>query len=56
MAISSRQWQDAVGGEHITLKNPSDGSDLALIARGAKADIDLAVVAAVARFPVTGAS
>ena len=24
------EWQDAVGGEHITLRNPSDGSDLAL--------------------------
>lgn len=40
------EWQDAVGGEHITLRNPSDGSDLALIARGTKADIDLAVAAA----------
>jgi aldehyde dehydrogenase (NAD+) len=40
------QWQDALGGEHITLRNPSDGSDLALIARGTKADVDLAVAAA----------
>jgi len=40
------EWQDAVGGEHITLRNPSDGSNLALIARGTKADIDLAVAAA----------
>ena len=26
------QWQDALGGEHITLRNPSDGSDLAVAA------------------------
>ena len=39
-------WQDAVQGEVLTLKNPSDGSDLALIARGTQADIDLAVASA----------
>lgn len=39
-------WQDAVQGETLTLKNPSDGSELALIARGTAADIDLAVKAA----------
>ncbi len=39
-------WQDAVSGEVLTLKNPSDGSDLALIARGTQADIDLAVASA----------
>lgn len=26
------QWQDALGGEHIMLRNPSDGSDLAAAA------------------------
>ncbi|MBK3746087.1 aldehyde dehydrogenase family protein [Paraburkholderia aspalathi] len=40
------KWQDAVCGDVLTLKNPSDGSDLALIARGQKDDIDLAVQAA----------
>ncbi|HWT63399.1 MAG TPA: aldehyde dehydrogenase family protein [Ochrobactrum sp.] len=40
------EWRDALGGAHITLRNPSDGSDLALIARGTKADVDLAVAAA----------
>lgn len=39
-------WQDAVKGELLTLKNPSDGSDLALIARGTADDIDLAVASA----------
>ncbi|WP_439273720.1 aldehyde dehydrogenase family protein [Pseudochrobactrum sp. HB0163] len=39
-------WQDAEQGETLTLKNPSDGSELALIARGTAADIDLAVKAA----------
>ncbi|MGQ5717414.1 aldehyde dehydrogenase family protein [Pseudochrobactrum asaccharolyticum] len=39
-------WQDAVQNEVLTLKNPSDGSDLALIARGTQADIDLAVASA----------
>lgn len=39
-------WQSAVTGETLTLKNPSDGNDLALIARGTSADIDLAVAAA----------
>lgn len=39
-------WQAAVQGEVLTLKNPSDGSDLAQIARGTGADIDLAVAAA----------
>ena len=39
-------WQDAVKGGVLTLQNPSDGSDLAVIARGTEADIDLAVNAA----------
>lgn len=39
-------WRDAVSGEVLTLKNPSDGTDLAWIARGGQADIDLAVMAA----------
>lgn len=39
-------WQDAAEGEVLTLHNPSDGSKLAVIARGTQADIDQAVVAA----------
>ncbi len=42
----ANQWCDAADGGEIVIKNPSDGSDLALIARGTKADIDLAVAAA----------
>ncbi len=41
-----KKWQPALSGQTITLKNPSDGSDLALIARGSAEDIDLAVKAA----------
>lgn len=39
-------WQDACGGGYVTLTNPSDGTDLALIARGRADDIELAVTAA----------
>lgn len=41
-----KKWQPALSGETITLKNPSDGSDLAFIARSNDKDIDLAVKAA----------
>ena len=39
-------WRAAAGGETLALTNPSDGSDLAHIARGGTADIDAAVAAA----------
>ena len=39
-------WADGVSGETLALSNPSDGSALALIARGTAADIDWAVSAA----------
>ena len=40
------QWLHAAGRETLMLENPSDGSALAPIARGAAADIDAAVAAA----------
>ena len=40
------QWQPCASGETIPLVNPSDGSELAQIARGTGADIDAAVTAA----------
>ena len=40
------QWQPALSGGEITLSNPSDGQELAIIARSDAADIDLAVAAA----------
>jgi len=39
-------WRSAASGETLMLENPSDGSPLAPIARGAAADIDSAVAAA----------
>jgi aldehyde dehydrogenase (NAD+) len=39
-------WRGAASGATLTLENPSDGSALATIARGAAADIDAAVGAA----------
>lgn len=42
----ANQWCAAEEGGNLTLRNPSDGSDLALIARGGPADIDRAVEAA----------
>ena len=39
-------WRAPAGGERLALLNPSDGSLLAQIARGGKADIDAAVAAA----------
>jgi aldehyde dehydrogenase (NAD+) len=39
-------WCAAAGGETLALENPSDGSELARIARGGPADVDAAVQAA----------
>ena len=35
-------WQASASGETLALENPSDGSDLARIARGGAADVDAA--------------
>src|SRR5450631_1446124 len=40
------EWRAAAGGQTLALENPSDGSELARIARGGAADIDAAVAAA----------
>jgi aldehyde dehydrogenase (NAD+) len=40
------QWRDAASGRTIMLENPSDGSELAAIARGDASDVDAAVQAA----------
>ncbi len=40
------KWIDPVGGEILTLENPSTGAEMASIARGQAADIDAAVTAA----------
>ena len=40
------EWREAAGRESLALENPSDGADLARIARGGAADIDRAVGAA----------
>jgi len=40
------EWVAAIGGETLTLENPSTGQELAQIARGQQADIDAAVTAA----------
>lgn len=39
-------WVAPVGGETLPLENPSDGQEIASIARGQKPDVDLAVRAA----------
>ena len=39
-------WRAAAGGATLALEDPSDGSELARIARGGAADIDAAVAAA----------
>ena len=44
------RWRGAASGATLTLENPSDGSTLASIARGAADDIDAAVAAARAAF------
>lgn len=40
------EWVAPVGGETLELENPSDGSEIARIARGQRADVDAAVQAA----------
>ena len=40
------RWRSCEGGETLPLINPSDGSELARIARGKAADVDAAVQAA----------
>lgn len=40
------RWRAPEGGETLALANPSDGSELAQIARGGTADVDAAVAAA----------
>ena len=40
------RWRDASGGRTLMLYDPSDGSELAPIARGTAADVDVAVIAA----------
>ncbi len=40
------EWRVPAGGKTLALENPSDGSELARIARGDAADIDAAVAAA----------
>lgn len=46
LCLIGGEWQPAGSGETLTLVNPSDGSDLARIARGNAVDIDAAVTAA----------
>ena len=46
LLCSGGAWRAAAGGETLALTNPSDGSELARIARGGAADIDAAVSAA----------
>ena len=45
LCIAGR-WQAAASGQTLPLINPSDGSELAQIARGGAADVDAAVRAA----------
>jgi len=40
------EWVAPVGDETLPLENPSDGSEIARIARGQRADVDVAVAAA----------
>src|SRR6188768_1171084 len=40
------EWRSAASGATLRLEDPSDGSELARIARGDATDIDAAVVAA----------
>ena len=39
-------WVAPLGGEYLSLENPSDGSEIAKIARGKLGDVDAAVQAA----------
>ena len=40
------KWVAPAGGETLSLENPSDGSEIARIARGGRTDVDAAVAAA----------
>ncbi len=40
------EWVAPIGGETLPLENPSDGTEIARIARGQRADVDAAVQAA----------
>ena len=40
------EWRAAAGADTLALDDPSDGSELARIARGTAADVDAAVAAA----------
>ena len=42
----ANKWVDAVGGEHIGVRDPSTGKEFARLARGSRDDVDLAVRAA----------
>lgn len=46
LCLIGGQWRPAASGDTLTLVNPSDGSELARIARGGAEDIDAAVAAA----------
>jgi len=46
LCLIAGTWTPAASGETLPLVNPSDGSEICNIARGAKADIDAAVTAA----------
>jgi aldehyde dehydrogenase (NAD+) len=42
----ANEWLEAVGGEHIGVRDPSTGREIARLARGTRDDIDIAVKAA----------
>lgn len=46
LCLIGGQWRPAASGDTLALVNPSDGSELAQIARGGAEDIDAAVAAA----------
>ena len=46
----NNKWVDAVGGETMTVENPSNGEVIATVARAMPADVDLAVEAATKAF------
>ena len=46
LCLIGGQWRPAASGDTLALVNPSDGSELARIARGGAEDIDAAVAAA----------
>jgi aldehyde dehydrogenase (NAD+) len=42
----ANEWLEAVGGEHIGVRDPFAGREIARLARGTRDDIDIAVKAA----------